>query len=166
MTAVSEMPRRPATGFTLELPEIESFTEDEQLLARVSVGIVRGGGAMYHGRLFECAVARLLDAKFPLLGTSPWDLILNDGTRVEVRSGATKFGRLMGVKDVHAWVFVHKLEGDTPYSAASAADVAAIGQTSVACATIAARFGLVAGEELPAAVRSIRSKKAAPRLRR
>src|SRR5687767_7277408 len=95
-------------GFpTLSLPNLNSLDEDEQLLARVTVGIVREGGAMYFGRFIECVVARLLDARFPLLGTSPWDLILLDSTRIEVRSGATFFS-LKGVKDVDLWVFVHK----------------------------------------------------------
>ncbi|MGH9959905.1 MAG: hypothetical protein ACREBC_22750, partial [Pyrinomonadaceae bacterium] len=59
-------------GFpTLSLPDLNSFSDDEKLLARVTVGIVRGGGAMYGGRFIECIVARRLDARFPLLGTSP-----------------------------------------------------------------------------------------------
>lgn len=85
-------------GFpTLSLPDLDSFSDDEKLLAQVTIGIVRGGGAMYSGRFIECIVARLLGALFPLLGTSPWDLLLLDGTRIEVRSGATSFS-LKGVK--------------------------------------------------------------------
>lgn len=136
------------------------------MLARVSVGRARRRRD-YHGRLFECSVARVLNASFPLFGTSPWDLITPDGTRIEVRSGAAKFTRLIGAKDVHVWVFVHKLEPDTPYSVASAADVAAIGRSSVACTTIASTFGLVPAEKLAAAVRSTRSGAGvAPRRRR
>jgi hypothetical protein len=43
-------------GFpTLSLPDLNSFSDDERLLAQVTVGIVRGGGAMYGGRFIESA---------------------------------------------------------------------------------------------------------------
>jgi hypothetical protein len=38
---------------TLSLLELDSFSDDEKLLAQVTIGIVRGGGAMYRGRFIE-----------------------------------------------------------------------------------------------------------------
>jgi hypothetical protein len=63
---------------------------DEELLAQVAVGIARAGGKMFEGRLLECRVGRLLDARFPRVGISPWDLRLADETTIEVRSGTSQ----------------------------------------------------------------------------
>jgi hypothetical protein len=143
-------------GFpTLSLPDLDSFSDDEKLLARVTVGIVRGGGAMYGGRFIECIVARLLDAGFPLLGTSPWDLLLGDGTRIEVRSGATFFS-LKGVKDVDLWVFVYKGSSDALFSVATATDVAALGARSISATRLASRFPPVGTCDLAATVAAVR----------
>jgi hypothetical protein len=143
-------------GFpTLSLPDFNSFSDDEKLLARVTVGIVRGGGAMYGGRFIECIVARLLDARFPLLGTSPWDLLLVDGTRIEVRSGATCFS-LKGVKDVDLWVFVHKGSPDALFSVATANDVVALGARSISATRLGSRFQPVGACDLAATVGVVR----------
>lgn len=141
----------------LELPEIDSFTEDEILMARVSIGIVRAGGSMYSGRLLECSVARLLGASFPEFGTSPWDLIMDDGTRIEVRSGASAFS-LRGRKNVHVWVFVHKDDSEHQFSVASAAEVAARPQRSVSRARLVEWLGYVDASGLAAAVDAARDR--------
>jgi len=139
-------------GFpTLSLPELDSFSDDEKLLAQVTIGIVRGGGAMYSGRFIECIVARLLSARFPMLGTSPWDLALLDGTRIEVRSGATSFS-LKGVKDVDVWVFFHKNSPDAPFSVATAEDVTALGVRCISATKLRARFTPIGASELAATV--------------
>lgn len=135
---------------TLSLPDLNSFSDDEKLLARVTIGIVRGGGAMYSGRFIECVVAGLLDARFPLLGTSPWDLLLLDGTRIEVRSGATFFS-LKGV-NVDLWVFVHKGSPDAPFSVATADDVAALGVRNISATRHGERFPPVGASDLNATV--------------
>lgn len=143
---------------TLDLPEISTFTEDELLLARVSVGIVRSGGVMYEGRLLECTVARILKAKFPRFGTSPWDLLMEDGTRVEVRSGTKSFS-LKGKKDVHCWVFVHKHHpSGLQYTVVSAADVAGIRRRSISAERLIEQFGIVPPRRLPARVKSCRNR--------
>jgi hypothetical protein len=94
----------------LELPLDRPFDADEELLAQVSVGIARAGGKMFEGRLLECRVGRLLDARFPRVGISPWDLRLADGTTIEVRTGTTRFS-LRGPKRVDLWIFVPKPVG-------------------------------------------------------
>jgi hypothetical protein len=116
---------------------------------------VRQSGALRPVTL-ECMVARLLGARFPLLGTSPWDLILLDGTRIEVRSGTLSFS-LGGKKDVHVWVFVHKLVADAPFSVTSTKDVAAFGLSSVAASKLAVRSGRVTAAELAANVEAVSS---------
>lgn len=75
----------------VELPAIGTFDADEALLAQVSVGIARAGGKMFEGGLLECRVGRLLGARFPRVEISPWDLRLDDGTEIEVRSGTSRF---------------------------------------------------------------------------
>lgn len=139
---------------TLTLPDFDSFSDDEKLLAQVTIGIVRGGGAMYSGRLIECIVARLLAARFPVLGISPWDLLLSDGTRIEVRSGANSFS-LKGVKDVDVWVFYHKNSPDAPFSVATSADVAALRVRCISAARLRARFPPIGPSELAATVAAV-----------
>lgn len=146
-----QMPSHPEEFPTLALPELESFSDDEKLLARVTIGIVRGGGAMYNGRFIECIVARLLGASFPRVGTSPWDLVLGDGTRIEVRSGTTSFS-LKGVKDVDLWVFVHKISPEALFSVATAAEVSAMATNSISATKLAARFPQVGASDLATAV--------------
>jgi hypothetical protein len=143
----------PIERATLDLPSLESFTEDEELLARVTIGIVRAGGAMYTGRFLECVAARVLDAAFPTAGISPWDLLLADGTHVEIRSGTTNFS-LSGRKTVDVWIFVHKSEPDAPFTVLSSAEVEALPGRSVSCRKLAAQFGRVPPSELPDAVRA------------
>jgi hypothetical protein len=138
---------------TLNLPAVESFSEDEALLARVTIGIVRGGGTMYTGRFLECVVARLLDASFPLTGTSPWDLQLRDGTRIEVRSGAASFS-LRGSKDVDLWIFVHKGGDELLFSVAPTDAVAKLPTLTISAQRLASRFPPLGAADLPAAVRS------------
>jgi hypothetical protein len=106
----------------LELPAPDSFDDDEALWARVAVGIARGGGAMFQGRLLECRIARLLNASFPCQGISPWDLRLRDGILVEVRSGSRAFS-LRGNKHVDVWIFVPKAD-TREYFVATAEQVA------------------------------------------
>jgi hypothetical protein len=65
---------------------------------------------MFEGRPLECRVGRLLGARFPRVGISPWDLRLADGTTIEVRSGTNRFS-LHGPKVVDLWVFVQKPAG-------------------------------------------------------
>ena len=155
---MSRKKRKMARDFlglpTLSLPELHSFSEDERLLAQVTIGIVRGGGAMYSGRFIECIVARLLGARFPMLGISPWDLLLLDGTRIEVRSGATSFS-LKGVKDVDLWVFFDKNSPDAPFSVATADDVAALGVRCISATKLRARFPAISASELTAAVAAV-----------
>ncbi|MFM7182562.1 MAG: hypothetical protein ACKO2G_14015 [Verrucomicrobiales bacterium] len=142
---------------TLDLPDISTFSEEELLVAQVSVGIVRSGGVMYEGRLLECTVARILKAKFPRFGTSPWDLLMEDGTRVEVRSGTKSFS-LKGKKDVHCWVFVHKHHASGPrYTVVSADDMASIRRQSISAERLIEQFGLVSAKKLPACVRICRN---------
>ena len=111
---------------------------------------------MYTGRFLECVVARLLDASFPQFGISPWDLILRDGTRIEVRSGASSFS-LKGPKNVDLWVFVHKLQPEAPFSVATAGDVAALGVGSIRATKLAARFERVGPSDLAARVAAARA---------
>ena len=47
---------------TLSLPDFDSFDDDEKLLAQVTIGIVRHGGALFRGRFIEVVVARLSHA--------------------------------------------------------------------------------------------------------
>jgi len=137
----------------LELPDLESFTDDEILMSRVAVVIVRAGGAMYTGRYLECVVAGLLGAHFPRFGVSPWDLVLPDGTRIEVKSGTKCFTLGMG-KDVHVWVFVHKSSDGLAFSVATSAEVAALEGMTVSCSRIRDVFGLLAADKLLEAVRA------------
>ena len=98
----------------LTLPEPETFSEDEQLFAQVAVGIVRAGGAMFHGRYVEAVVARALGADFPTTGISSWDLVAKDGTKIEVRpAGPARAFSSRGLKDVDVWVFA-TWEGELP----------------------------------------------------
>ena len=136
----------PSSNFLLD-----SFNDDERLLAQVTIGIVRSGGAMYTGRLLECVAARILDASFPTVGISPWDLALSDGTRIEIRSGATKFS-LAGRKDVDLWIFIHKLEPVEPFTVLTAAEVADLRAGSKSSTRLADRFGRVGSADLPRAV--------------
>ena len=94
----------------LVLPLSEPFDEDEALMAHVAVGIARAGGKMFEGRLLECRVGRLLGARFPRVGISPWDLRLPDGTTIEVKTGTRRFS-LYGPKVVDLWIFVQKPAG-------------------------------------------------------
>jgi hypothetical protein len=142
---------------TLALPTIESFTEDEVLLAQVTIGIVREGGAMYTGRFLECVVGRLLEASFPVVGISPWDLLLRDGTRIEVRSGTVTFS-LGGPKDVDLWIFVHKADEELLFSVATAAEVADLSRRTISARRLTKRFPPVGAAELPGAVSAVRSR--------
>jgi len=108
----------------LVLPALETFTPDELMAARVYIGVARGGGAMMRGRILESHVARLLDAEFPCLGISPWDLRLADGTLIEVRSGSKKFA-LAGGKQVDVWIFISTSLSAT-YIVAPAPEIAAL----------------------------------------
>jgi hypothetical protein len=87
----------------LVLPLDTPFDEDEALMAHVAVGIARAGGKMFEGRLLESRVGRLLGARFPRVGISPWDLRLADGTTIEVRSGTNRFS-LRGPQAVDLWI--------------------------------------------------------------
>jgi hypothetical protein len=129
----------------LTLPDIESFTTDELLAARVQIGMARAGGTMIQGRILESRIARLLHAEFPALGTSPWDLRLRDGTLIEVRSGAKTFALSDG-KQVDLWIFVSKDEPVT-YFVADWSEVAALRRQNRNLALADAHRALRAVEE-------------------
>jgi hypothetical protein len=113
---------------TNPLPPIADFDADQELLARFVIGSIVSGGTMFEGHLHECRVARLLGGKLAPRGVWPWDVRLNDGTRIEVRSGARSF-ELDGGREGDVWVFVRKMPeaapGGTPacYYVASPTDV-------------------------------------------
>ena len=93
-----------------ELPTLEEFDDDEQLFARVLVAISRNEkAAMFRGRLIESLVARLLGpgTRFAPLGTWPFDLMTEDGLKVEVKTGITDFK--ISASDHHdadVWILV------------------------------------------------------------
>jgi hypothetical protein len=149
--------KKPASvDLSLVLPSVDSFTADELLLARVTVGIARAGGAMFTGRLLECRVARLLDAHFPTRGTSSWDLRLADGTRIEVRSGHGSFS-LNGSKRVDVWIFVDKSEAALRYFIATAAEVDDLRRRSrmLRCGHAEARLTVASEENLADVVKTL-----------
>ena len=141
---------------TLVLPPIESFDDDEKLLAQVVIGYVRRGGALYYGKYIEAMVAGLLvGAQFPTGGISPWDLVLPNGTRVGVRSGADAFS-LKGRNDVDLWVFYHKnSHDDARFLVASAQDVSALGKRSISATRLRKRFTPLTASALVNAVEQI-----------
>lgn len=139
----------------LDLPGLDSFTEDEQLLARMTVGVVRNGGALFTGRYLECVVARLLGASFPRFGTSPWDLILDDDTKIEVKSGDSQF-TLGDAKEVDVWVFVHKGGDALRFSVATSEQVGKLGRRTVSAQRVAERYGVVGPDELASRVDAVR----------
>jgi hypothetical protein len=76
------------------LPALDTFSEDEQLFARVVVEISRNErAAMFRGRLVEAHVARVLGpgTRFAPLGTWPYDLMTENGVRIEVKTGSNEF---------------------------------------------------------------------------
>lgn len=96
MTDASE--QEPESGEVLleqrQLPAFDTFSDDEQLFARVVVAISRNErAAMFRGRLVEAHVARVLGpgTRFAPLGTWPFDLMTEDGVRIEVKTGTNEF---------------------------------------------------------------------------
>lgn len=90
----------------LELVD-RALDEDELHFARVLVSTASGYGTMFRGRFVECQIARLLHARHPPRGTSPWDLWLPGRGGIEVKSSA---GGSFAIsekadKDVRAWIF-------------------------------------------------------------
>lgn len=142
---------------TLSPPRLNTFDKDEKLLARVIIGIVRRKGALFYGRLVECIVANLLRARFPPSGTSRWDLILPDGTRIEVRSGAKSFS-LKGRKDVHLWVFVYKNSPDLLFSVASAQEISALRARNLSATKLRERFQPIGASDLAKEVAAVRRR--------
>ena len=104
---------------TNPMPELDDpgVNVDELLLARFVIGCIRMGGTMFEGRLHECRVARLVDGDMAPRGVWPWDVRLDDGTRLEVRSSASAF-EIDGGREADVWVFVRKalsgIPGDPP----------------------------------------------------
>jgi hypothetical protein len=88
--------------------------------------MARSGGTMIQGRVIECTLAQLLNADFPRLGTSSWDLRMRDcGALVEVRSRARSFS-LLGTQHVDVWMFIAKAGSEPPaYFVATPSEVAA-----------------------------------------
>lgn len=139
------------------LPVWDDFTPDEQVLARFTVGVARAGGAMFEGRLIECQVARLLGARLPALGTSPWDVRFGD-IDIEVKSAGIdqRFSLQKAHPDgVTVWVLVRKLDGyrEVQYYVLSAGEVKALGKKSVLADELAG-FGPFDRNELAAKVRA------------
>ncbi len=103
-------------------------------------------------------MSRLLGASFPRLGISPWDLILDDDTRIEVKSAQRRF-TLGGSKDVDVRVFVHKKTPALRFSVATSAQIAKLGQRTIAARSIEERFGTVGAAELASTVASVRRRR-------
>jgi hypothetical protein len=151
---------RDSGGFpTLCLPRLSKFNRDEKLLARVIIGIVRRPkAALVRGKLIECIVARLLGARFPRGGIARWDLLLKDGTRIEVRSGDKSFS-LKGNKDVHLWVFVHKRSLDAEaFSVAAARAVKELKGRGISAKKLRKKFQPVGASDLAAKVAEVRGR--------
>ena len=92
----------------LNLPDIETFTVDEQMLARACVSWARRSGTMFEGRLLEAHVAVVLDAEWPKTAINSWDLRV-DGINIQVRSAsADKTVSLHIGDDVDVFIVVQK----------------------------------------------------------
>ena len=85
--SMSHLRESPGPRLDIEAIAIDSFDEDEKLFARVAIGWARNGGKMFEGRLLEAHVARVLNAEFPPIAISPWDLRV-DGIHIQVRSAS------------------------------------------------------------------------------
>ena len=133
----------PEPHLDIDAIAIDSFGEDEKLFARVAIGWARNGGKMFEGRLLEAHVARVLDAEFPPVAISPWDLRIG-GIHIQVRSASQgKSFKLRGDDEkidegINVWVLVEKPQEATTearqhlrYFVLSRVEVKGIGHKSI-----------------------------------
>lgn len=143
------MRRRDRAGNATDLPELDltRLDDDERWYLRVMLGLIETGN-MFHGRFVEVHVARILGADVPDTGTNEWDLFLPDPTpiTIEVKATPIKGKYNLGSVGADVWVFVAYPDKTTrprsfSYVVASASEVAALKQETMAQSKVFARFG-------------------------
>jgi hypothetical protein len=162
---MTSTPKSSSEG-RLHLPSASSFDADENLFAQVVVGWARRSGSMFEGRLLEAHVARLLGAHFPETAISSWDLQLDDGTRIQVRSAtpgnAFKLGdgQHAGAAPTDVWVLVEKPSRETTeerarlrYFVLSRRQMDSIGKKTIAHSKLTEHYAPCGGAELADRVR-------------